>query len=215
MLIVHSRLVLLISIPVCQVFPSHYFVSSWNSCSHSRYWWTCGYHFPRRPRCLSLRSKPWICQVEIQLAYASRDWESRCWGRRGQYSFHESDHVRISFDLTYVSLYIILNPILTLSLASFSGYCAFTHKAGIHAKAILNNPSTYEILRPEDFGLTRYVSIGYVFWHSFTSLIIWFPVLQSSLDRMECCQVSCRTTRPTIDGWGGASVLPHWLRDVS
>lgn len=33
-----------------------------------------------------------------------------------------------------------------------TGYCAFTHKAGIHAKAILNNPSTYEILRPEDFG---------------------------------------------------------------
>jgi homocitrate synthase len=43
-----------------------------------------------------------------------------------------------------------------------SGYCAFTHKAGIHAKAILNNPSTYEILKPEDFGLTRYVSIGWV-----------------------------------------------------
>ena len=42
-----------------------------------------------------------------------------------------------------------------------TGYCAFTHKAGIHAKAILNNPSTYEILKPEDFGLTRYVSIGY------------------------------------------------------
>ena len=32
-----------------------------------------------------------------------------------------------------------------------TGYCAFTHKAGIHAKAILNNPSTYEILRPDDF----------------------------------------------------------------
>ena len=46
---------------------------------------------------------------------------------------------------------------------SHSGYCAFTHKAGIHAKAILNNPATYEILKPEDFGLTRYVSIGCVF----------------------------------------------------
>lgn len=42
-----------------------------------------------------------------------------------------------------------------------TGYCAFTHKAGIHAKAILNNPSTYEILRPDDFGMTRYVSIGH------------------------------------------------------
>ncbi|OUM55755.1 hypothetical protein BVG19_g5347 [[Candida] boidinii] len=38
-----------------------------------------------------------------------------------------------------------------------TGFCAFTHKAGIHAKAILANPSTYEILNPEDFGLTRYI----------------------------------------------------------
>ncbi|KAI1441637.1 HMGL-like-domain-containing protein [Annulohypoxylon stygium] len=38
-----------------------------------------------------------------------------------------------------------------------TGFCAFTHKAGIHAKAILNNPSTYEILNPADFGMTRYV----------------------------------------------------------
>ncbi|SPO04936.1 probable homocitrate synthase, mitochondrial precursor [Cephalotrichum gorgonifer] len=38
-----------------------------------------------------------------------------------------------------------------------TGFCAFTHKAGIHAKAILNNPKTYEILDPADFGMTRYV----------------------------------------------------------
>ncbi len=41
-----------------------------------------------------------------------------------------------------------------------TGFSAFTHKAGIHAKAVLNNPSTYEILRPEDFGLTRYIHIA-------------------------------------------------------
>ncbi|KAK5990256.1 Homocitrate synthase [Cladobotryum mycophilum] len=38
-----------------------------------------------------------------------------------------------------------------------TGFCASTHKAGIHAKAILNNPSTYEILNPVDFGMNRYV----------------------------------------------------------
>ena len=38
-----------------------------------------------------------------------------------------------------------------------TGFCAFTHKAGIHAKAILANPSTYEILNPADFGMTRYI----------------------------------------------------------
>ena len=42
-----------------------------------------------------------------------------------------------------------------------TGFSAFTHKAGIHAKAVLNNPSTYEVLRPEDFGLTRYIHIAH------------------------------------------------------
>lgn len=38
-----------------------------------------------------------------------------------------------------------------------TGFTAFSHKAGIHSKAILSNPSTYEVLSPSDFGLTRYV----------------------------------------------------------
>lgn len=42
-----------------------------------------------------------------------------------------------------------------------TGITAFTHKAGIHAKAILNEPHTYEILDPQDFGLTRYISIAH------------------------------------------------------
>ncbi len=42
-----------------------------------------------------------------------------------------------------------------------TGMTAFTHKAGIHAKAVLNNPETYEILNPEDFGMTRYISIAH------------------------------------------------------
>lgn len=42
-----------------------------------------------------------------------------------------------------------------------TGIAAFTHKAGIHAKAILNNPETYEALNPTDFGLTRYISIAH------------------------------------------------------
>ncbi len=42
-----------------------------------------------------------------------------------------------------------------------TGASAFIHKAGIHAKAVLADPSTYEILRPEDFGLEREVAIGH------------------------------------------------------
>ncbi|MBN1680181.1 MAG: homocitrate synthase [Anaerolineae bacterium] len=42
-----------------------------------------------------------------------------------------------------------------------TGSSAFIHKAGIHAKAVLADPATYEILRPQDFGLTREVAIGH------------------------------------------------------
>jgi homocitrate synthase len=42
-----------------------------------------------------------------------------------------------------------------------TGASAFIHKAGIHAKAVLADPNTYEILKPEDFGLTREISIGH------------------------------------------------------
>jgi len=42
-----------------------------------------------------------------------------------------------------------------------TGASAFIHKAGIHAKAVLADPGTYEILKPEDFGLTREIAIGH------------------------------------------------------
>jgi homocitrate synthase len=42
-----------------------------------------------------------------------------------------------------------------------TGSSAFIHKAGIHAKAVLADPSTYEILRPEDFGLSREIAMGH------------------------------------------------------
>jgi len=42
-----------------------------------------------------------------------------------------------------------------------TGMTAFTHKAGLHAKALLNNPETYEILNPKDFGMQRYVKIAH------------------------------------------------------
>ncbi len=37
---------------------------------------------------------------------------------------------------------------------------AFTHRAGIHTKAVLRNPRTYEVLIPSDFGLMRYIDVG-------------------------------------------------------
>jgi homocitrate synthase len=57
-----------------------------------------------------------------------------------------------------------------------TGFCAFTHKAGIHAKAILNDPSSYEILKPEDFGLSRYVH--------FTSRLTGWNAIKSRVDQL-------------------------------
>ena len=37
---------------------------------------------------------------------------------------------------------------------------AFTHRAGVHTKAILQNPRAYEVLNPGDFGLMRHVDVG-------------------------------------------------------
>ncbi|HEV3309369.1 MAG TPA: homocitrate synthase [Chloroflexota bacterium] len=42
-----------------------------------------------------------------------------------------------------------------------TGEFAFNHKAGIHTKAMLNNPETYEVIDPADFGLERTIDIGH------------------------------------------------------
>ncbi|KAF2129571.1 homocitrate synthase [Dothidotthia symphoricarpi CBS 119687] len=58
-----------------------------------------------------------------------------------------------------------------------TGFCAFTHKAGIHAKAILNNPSTYEIINPQDFGMSRYVH--------FASRLTGWNAIKSRAEQLE------------------------------
>lgn len=42
-----------------------------------------------------------------------------------------------------------------------TGSSAFIHKAGIHAKAVLADPSTYEAINPHDFGLDREIPIDH------------------------------------------------------
>lgn len=42
-----------------------------------------------------------------------------------------------------------------------TGSTFFTHKAGIHTKAVLAAPETYESINPNDFGLTRHVQIAH------------------------------------------------------
>eukprot|EP00537_Pseudo-nitzschia_pungens_P011838 CAMPEP_0172395570 /NCGR_PEP_ID=MMETSP1061-20121228/20522_1 /TAXON_ID=37318 /ORGANISM="Pseudo-nitzschia pungens, Strain cf. pungens" /LENGTH=1138 /DNA_ID=CAMNT_0013127199 /DNA_START=89 /DNA_END=3505 /DNA_ORIENTATION=+ len=42
-----------------------------------------------------------------------------------------------------------------------TGSTAFSHKAGVHVKAVLANPETYEGLNPHDFGIEREIMIAH------------------------------------------------------
>jgi homocitrate synthase len=42
-----------------------------------------------------------------------------------------------------------------------TGETSFTHKAGMHTKAVMLNPGAYEIIDPQDFGLERTISIAH------------------------------------------------------
>ncbi|CAG8983971.1 hypothetical protein HYALB_00008832 [Hymenoscyphus albidus] len=69
-----------------------------------------------------------------------------------------------------------------------TGFCAFTHKAGIHAKAILNNPSTYEIINPADFGMSRYVHFAsrLTGWNAIKSRAAQLQIEMTDAQYKEC-----------------------------
>jgi len=41
-----------------------------------------------------------------------------------------------------------------------TGETAFSHKAGMHLKAMMSNPGAYEVIPPEAFGLSRKLIVG-------------------------------------------------------
>ncbi len=42
-----------------------------------------------------------------------------------------------------------------------TGDAAFHHRAGVHTNAVLKNPTVYEAINPEDFGVTRAIDIAH------------------------------------------------------
>src|SRR5207249_12179033 len=42
-----------------------------------------------------------------------------------------------------------------------TGATAFTHKAGVHTKAVLADPRTYEIIDPDVFGVERTIAVAH------------------------------------------------------
>ncbi|KAK9487163.1 hypothetical protein V1527DRAFT_450671 [Lipomyces starkeyi] len=87
-----------------------------------------------------------------------------------------------------------------------TGFCAFTHKAGIHAKAILANPSTYEILDPADFGLTRYIH--------FANRLTGWNAIKSRVDQLNLAltDAQCKEVTTKIKALG--DIRPLNIDDV-
>lgn len=42
-----------------------------------------------------------------------------------------------------------------------TGDVAFHHKAGVHTNAVLRNPTTYEAIDPDDFGMRRHIDVAH------------------------------------------------------
>ena len=84
-------------------------------------------------------------------------------GLIAQLYVHHSE-LLAAYDLTQLSpLDHFVAGCLNLTIpfnAPITAQCAFTHRAGVHTKAVLRNPRSYEILNPGDFGLMRHVDVG-------------------------------------------------------
>ncbi|KAK5139400.1 Saccharopine dehydrogenase, partial [Oleoguttula sp. CCFEE 6159] len=87
-----------------------------------------------------------------------------------------------------------------------TGFCAFTHKAGIHAKAILNNPSTYEIINPADFGMSRYVH--------FASRLTGWNAIKSRADQLGLSMTDAQLKQVTTKIKALADVRPIAIDDA-
>jgi len=87
-----------------------------------------------------------------------------------------------------------------------TGFCAFTHKAGIHAKAILNNPSTYEIITPSDFGMSRYVH--------FASRLTGWNAIKSRAEQLGLSMTEAQIKAVTLKIKALADVRPLAIDDA-
>ena len=74
---------------------------------------------------------------------------------------HVVDHYRLDM-LTHIDTMVAEFVGVAVPFNScITGDTAFTHKAGLHTKAVLQHPTTYEALDPSVFGRSRSVLIGH------------------------------------------------------
>jgi homocitrate synthase len=77
----------------------------------------------------------------------------------------DKDHVKQRFDLnvlTHLERYVSRASGINIPFNNYiTGSCAFTHKAGVHSKAVMANPNAYEVIDPADFGVIRNIQFAH------------------------------------------------------
>ena len=111
----------------------------------------------------------------------------------------------VTLDRRYVAPYRLeMLPEIDRMVADFVGIdipfnnaitspTAFTHKAGMHTKAVIADPESYEVLNPAWFGLDRTISVGsrLTGWHAVASranelgLVLSEAVIRSATQRLK------------------------------
>lgn len=77
----------------------------------------------------------------------------------------DKDHVRQRFNLgvlMHLERYVSRAAGINIPFNNYiTGSCAFTHKAGVHSKAVMANPNAYEVIDPNDFGVIRNIQFAH------------------------------------------------------
>ncbi len=89
-----------------------------------------------------------------------------------------------------------------------TGAVAFHHKAGVHTKAVLNNPTTYEAINPADFGVSRTLDVAHrlVGWNAVRDraatlgLALDEAALRAATARIKALADERRLTIADVDG---------------
>jgi homocitrate synthase len=88
-----------------------------------------------------------------------------------------------------------------------TGAAAFHHKAGVHTKAVLNNPTSYEAIDPADFGMERTLDIAHqlVGWNAvrdraaYLGLALQESELRAATERVKAMADEGRITMDDVD----------------
>eukprot|EP01124_Arcella_intermedia_P002948 TRINITY_DN1160_c0_g1_i1.p1 TRINITY_DN1160_c0_g1~~TRINITY_DN1160_c0_g1_i1.p1 ORF type:complete len:323 (-),score=73.38 TRINITY_DN1160_c0_g1_i1:775-1743(-) len=77
----------------------------------------------------------------------------------------DKEHVKKRYDLqvlNHLERYVSRAAGVTVPFNNYiTGSSAFTHKAGVHSKAVMSNPSAYEVIDPADFGVLRNIQFAH------------------------------------------------------